>query len=105
MSEGRFRRAYLGIAGGPRPLPPRLARELGRETGVEIVEVVEGSPAANAGLRAEDLIVELNGVAVAGVDDLQRLMAGELIGESVSLETVREGKRSRVELVPVELEV
>ena len=105
MSEGRFRRAYLGIAGGPRPLPPRLARELGRETGVEIVEVVEGSPAANAGLRAEDLIVELNGIAVAGVDDLQRLMAGELIGESVVLETVREGTRSRVELVPVELEV
>ena len=105
MSEGRFRRAYLGIAGGPRPLPPRLARELGRETGVEIVEVVEGSPAANAGLRAEDLIVELNGVAVAGVDDLQRLMAGELIGESVTLETVREGKRAKIELVPVELEV
>jgi serine protease Do len=105
MSEGRFRRAYLGIAGGPRPLPPRLARELGRGNGVEIVEVVEGSPAANAGLRAEDLIVELNGVAVAGVDDLQRLMAGELIGEPVTLETVREGKRSRVELVPVELEV
>ena len=105
MSEGRFRRAYLGIAGGPRPLPPRLARELGRETGVEIVEVVEGSPAARAGLRAEDLIVELNGVAVAGVDDLQRLMAGELIGESVTLETVREGKRPSVELVPVELEV
>src|SRR6185437_5831068 len=105
MSEGRFRRAYLGIAGGPRPLPPRLARELGRETGVEIVEIVEGSPAAGAGLRAEDLIVELNGVAVAGVDDLQRLMTGELIGESVALETVREGKRAKVELVPVELEV
>jgi S1-C subfamily serine protease len=105
MSEGRFRRAYLGIAGGPRPLPPRLARELGRETGVEIVEIVEGSPAAGAGLRAEDLIVELNGVAVAGVDDLQRLMAGELIGEPVTLETVRDGKRARVELIPVELEV
>jgi serine protease Do len=105
MSEGRFRRAYLGIAGGPRPLPPRLARELGRETGVEVVEVVEGSPAANAGFRAEDLIVELNGIAVAGVDDLQRLMTGELIGKSVTLETVREGKRSRIELVPVELEV
>jgi S1-C subfamily serine protease len=105
MSEGRFRRAYLGIAGGPRPLPPRLARELGRGTGVEIVEVVEGSPAAKAGLRAADLIVELNGIAVAGVDDLQRLMAGELIGESVTLETVRNGKRFPIELVPVELEV
>ena len=86
-------------------MPPRLARDLGRETGVEVVEVVEGSPAANAGLRAEDLIVELNGTAVAGVDDLQRLMSGELIGEPVTLETVREGKRSRIELVPVELEV
>ena len=61
MTEGRFRRAYLGIAGGPRPLPPRLARELGRASGVEVVEVVEGSPAAAAGLRPEDLIVDVDG--------------------------------------------
>jgi serine protease Do len=105
MSEGRFRRSYLGIAGGSRPLPPRLARELQRTECVEVVEVVEGSPAAKAGLRAEDLIVDLNGEPVDGVDDLQRLMAGELIGEKVVLRTVREGRMSRVELVPVELEV
>ena len=37
-AEGRFRRAYLGIAGGPRPLPPKVARELDREVGVEVVE-------------------------------------------------------------------
>jgi serine protease Do len=105
MSEGRFRRSYLGIAGGARPLPPRLARELGRSECVEVVEVVGGSPAANAGLRAEDLIVDLNGEAVEGVDDLQRLMAGELIGQRVRLTTVRDGRVSRLELVPVELEV
>jgi serine protease Do len=105
MSEGRFRRAYLGIAGGPRPLPPRLARELGRASCVEVVEVVEGSPAANAGLRPEDLIVDVGGTPVAGVDDLQRLMAGELIGQSVTLTTVRGGRTSEIELVPVELEV
>src|SRR5213596_962796 len=58
MSEGRFRRAYLGLALGSRPLPPRLARRLGRESGVEVVQVVEGSPAAKAGLRPEDLVVE-----------------------------------------------
>src|SRR5262247_1513911 len=40
MSDGRFRRAYLGIAHGPRPLPPRLARELGRRNAIEVVEVV-----------------------------------------------------------------
>jgi len=105
MSEGRFRRAYLGIAGGPRPLPPKLARALGRESGVEVVEVVEGSPAAQGGLRAEDLIVDLGGTPVAGVDDLQRLMSAELIGHNVTLTTVREGRLANVELVPVELEV
>jgi len=105
MSEGRFRRAYLGIAGGSRPLPPRLARELGREECVEVVEIVEGSPAARAGLRPEDLIVDLNGQPVTGVDDLQRLMTGELIGEKVDVSTVRGDRPQEVELVPVELEV
>jgi serine protease Do len=105
MSEGRFRRSYLGIAGGARPLPPRLARELQRTECVEVVEVVEGSPAAEASLRPEDLIVDLNGQPVEGVDDLQRLMAGELIGQKVVLTTVREGRIRSVELVPVELDV
>ena len=63
MREGRFRRAYIGIAGGPRPVPPRLAGELGRRNAVEVVEVVDGSPAAKAGLRPEDLIVALDGIA------------------------------------------
>jgi S1-C subfamily serine protease len=72
---------------------------------VEVVEVVEGSPAANAGLRAEDLIVDLNGQPVEGVDDLQRLMAGELIGTKVTMSTVHDGRLQSVELVPVELDV
>jgi S1-C subfamily serine protease len=105
MREGRFTRAYIGIAGGSRPLPPRLARELGRAAGVEVVEVVEGSPAAKAGLRPEDLIVAVGGIPVEGADDLQRLMTGELIGERVTAAVVREGRRLDVELVPVELEV
>src|SRR4029077_1840398 len=57
MSEGRFRRAYLGIAGHQRPLPPRLARELGRAGCVEVSEVVNDAPAASSGVRAGDLIV------------------------------------------------
>jgi serine protease Do len=105
MREGRFTRAYIGIAGGSRPLPPRLARELGKGAGVEVVEVVEGSPAAKAGLRSEDLIVSVGGIAVEGADDLQRLMAGELIGERVTATVIRGGRVLELELVPVELEV
>jgi S1-C subfamily serine protease len=105
MREGRFTRAYLGIAGGSRPLPPKLARELGRGACVEVVEVVEGSPAAAAGLRPEDLIVAVDGTPVAGVDDLQRLMTAERIGARVPATVVRDGVRLELELVPVELEV
>ena len=105
MREGRFTRAYIGIAGGSRPLPPRLARDLGRTACVEVVEVVEGSPAALAGLRPEDMIVAVEDTPVEGVDDLQRLMAGELIGSQVPATVVRDGVSLTVELVPVELEV
>jgi serine protease Do len=103
MTEGRFRRAYLGIAGGTRPLPPRVASRLHRTSGVEVVEVVSGSPAAQAGLRPEDLIVELNGVPVQTVDDIQRLMVGELIGAQVHARVLREGSERELDLVPVEL--
>ena len=103
MTEGRFRRAYLGIAGGPRPLPPRLAARLGRKGAVEIVEIVEDSPAAAAGLRPEDLIVEVNGIPVEGVNDLQRLMAGELIGADVNALVFRGDTELEVTLVPLEL--
>jgi S1-C subfamily serine protease len=103
MTEGRFRRAYLGIAGGTRPLPPRLATQLQRASGVEVVEVVEGSPAAEAGLRPEDLIVELNGTPVETVDDIQRVMVADLIGADVHARVLREGSERELELVPVEL--
>jgi serine protease Do len=104
MSEGRFRRAYLGIAGGPRPLPPRLARKLGRTAGVEVVQVVEGGPADRAGMRPEDLIVELDGTPIEGMDTLQRVVVGELIGRAVPAKVVREGRERELELVPTELD-
>jgi serine protease Do len=103
MSEGRFRRAYLGIAGGPRPLPPRVAREVGREAGVEIVEVVTGSPADKAGLRPEDLILDVDGQTVSSARDLQRLMAGETIGRDVTVRLFRDGRILSVGVKPVEL--
>jgi serine protease Do len=103
MTDGRVRRAYLGIAGGPRPLPPRVRAELDMPTAVEVVSVVEGSPADRAGLRPEDLIVAVDGTATASVDDLQRLMVAELIGRPVATRVVREGQPIEMRLVPDEM--
>jgi S1-C subfamily serine protease len=105
MTDGRFRRAYVGIGGGPRPLPPRVAARLGRETGVEVVEVMPGSPAANAGLRPEDLIVSVEGAPVTGMGDLQRIMTAELIGSEVAFDVIREGRGLELRLVPAELDL
>ena len=104
INEGRVRRAYIGIAGGSRPLPPRLAAEVGQEQGIEIVEVVDGSPAAAAGLRAEDLIVAVDGEPLADVGDLQRLMVAERIGHELELRVDRGGRELRIGIVPRELD-
>ena len=103
MTEGRVRRAYLGIAGGPRPLPPQARSLSTAPTAVEVVDVVGGSPADRAGLRPEDLIVEVGGTTIAGVSDLQRLMVAEAIGERVPVTVVRHGRPLRLELEPAEL--
>jgi S1-C subfamily serine protease len=103
MREGRFRRAFIGIAGGRRPLPPRVARVLDRSAGVEVVQVVDGSPAARAGLRNEDLIVDVDGVAVADAGDLQRLMVSERIGRHLPVRAFRAGELLELTVVPVEL--
>jgi S1-C subfamily serine protease len=103
MVDGRVRRAYLGIAGGARPLPPRMVARLGRDRAIEVVEILAGSPAAAAGLQPEDLLVEAAGVQLRGVDDLHRLMTEEMIGRPIDLTVVRGGEERRMSITPREL--
>jgi S1-C subfamily serine protease len=103
MTEGRVHRAYVGIAGGSRPLPPRVATAVGRERGVEVMEVIAGSPAARAGIRSGDLVVELDGVPIADARDIQRMMVGDAIGRSVAARVWRDGELHTITVHPTEL--
>ncbi len=103
MSEGRVRRAYIGIVGGARPLPPRFAAS-GQAAGIEVVEVVEGSPAARSGLRPEDLIIEVDGARMSDVGELQRLMVAERIGRPLEARVIRGGRIVSLRIVPDELD-
>jgi S1-C subfamily serine protease len=105
INEGRVRRAYLGVAGGPRPLPPRARAATGSERGVEVVEIVPDSPAERAGLRVGDVIYELDGEVVESATDLQRMMVAELIEREVTARVVREGSVVEIGVVPIELDL
>ena len=103
MRDGRVRRAWIGVAAGPRPLPPHARVRLGRAAGVEIIEVSAGGPAQRAGLRGEDLIVELDGQPIERVDDVQRLMTNQAIGRPVPIRVLRGDRWLDLEVSPVEL--
>jgi len=105
MRDGRVRRAYLGIVGGTRRLPASLADRLGRQAGLEVVPLLDGSPAAAAGVRAGDVIVSLDGRPIAGVGDLQRSLVGDLVGRSIEVTIERDGTLAEVALTPTELRV
>jgi S1-C subfamily serine protease len=103
MRDGHVARAYVGIAGGPRPLPPHARVRLGRTSGVEIIEVQEGGPAQRAGLRAEDLLVELGGRPITRVDDVQAILTAQTIGRPLAVTVLRADRWLELEVIPAKL--
>jgi S1-C subfamily serine protease len=102
MRDGRVRRPFLGIAGAGRRVGATNARARS-EAGLEVLEVVERSPAWRAGVCEHDVIVELAGRSIASAGDLQRLMGPDLIGVPARLRVAREGRLIDLEVVPQEL--
>jgi S1-C subfamily serine protease len=103
MRDGRVRRAQLGVAVAPRPLPPPVAARLGRARAIEIVQVVEGGAAARDGIQLGDLLLAVDGVPVEDATDLQRLMIDERIGRQVEFTVLRDGHQQSVTVAPDEL--
>jgi S1-C subfamily serine protease len=104
VRHGRVRRAYIGIAAQQFSLSRRRrhAAGLSQESALIIASIEPASPADRAGLAAGEIILALDGTAVTGADDLIRLLAGEKIGRSVEIETLRNGEHRRVSLTPNE---
>lgn len=103
ISTGRVRRAWLGVAGAPAPLPPPMAKRLKQRRGLRLLEVVPGSPAARSGLFLGDIIVSAGGKPVQGVQDVQRLMLGSAIGARLPITVLRRGAFVDVVAVPAPL--
>jgi S1-C subfamily serine protease len=103
ITNGRVRRAWLGVAGAQAPLPPPLADKLGRRTGLRVVQVVDGSPAAQAGVRVGDIVVAVSGQPVLTTTALQQRMVEDAIGIRLEITVWRNGALVDVIAVPREL--
>jgi len=103
MRDGKVRRAYLGLVSMPGPLPAPLQERFGRKTGLRVSQVVSGSPADRAGLRAGDLLLTAAGKPVEKAQDLQRLMFADAIGKPFPITVMRNGALVDVIAQPSEL--
>jgi S1-C subfamily serine protease len=103
IADGHVRRGYIGIAGSPRPIPPAQRETYGAGDVVEISQVVPGSAADRAALRAGDLIVELDGRRIQGVTDLQAAMDADSIDSRLVVTVLRAGLERKLVVVPTEL--
>jgi len=103
MADGRVRRAYLGLAGSPVPLPPALAAQRGQRTGLRVAQVVPGGPAAGAGILAGDLLLSAGETPITSAQSLQKLMLADAIGRPLTLTALRNEALVDVVAVPTEL--
>jgi S1-C subfamily serine protease len=104
LADGRVRRAWLGIAGARIRLAPALADRIGSPTGLQVAEVIPGSPAAQAGLKRGDVVVALAGRPVLTVTEVQALLVEGAIGVPVEMTVWRNGALVDVIVEPRELQ-
>ncbi|MEU4693390.1 trypsin-like peptidase domain-containing protein [Actinoplanes sp. NPDC023714] len=103
VSTGRVRRAWLGVAGVPQPLPPAVAERLDQKQGLRVVEVVPGSPAGHAGIYLGDVLITAGGKPLQVAQALQRLMLGPAIGVELPITLLRRNALVDVVATPDEL--
>jgi S1-C subfamily serine protease len=103
LTDGRVRRGYLGLVGVPAPLPAPVARRTGQVSGLRLMEVIPGSPADRAGLRAGDLVLSAGRKPVTDAQGIQRQLFAEAIGTRLPITVLRNGAMVDVITVPTEL--
>jgi S1-C subfamily serine protease len=104
IRDGRIRRSYIGVAGQNVPLPRRLVRHynLPKENGILIVSFDKDSPAALAGLKEGDVIVEFGKTPVEGIDELHRLLTDEVVSVRQWVTVIRGTEKLNISIVPAE---
>jgi len=97
-SKGKVEWGWLGVGIaeiGDEDVPKYQLKE---QRGVLIRNVVAGQPADKGGVKADDVILAVDGQQVEGTRDLQRIIASTPVGRSVKLHLMRGGKEQEIEV-------
>jgi serine protease Do len=92
METGKVQRGWLGVSIQDVPFTKMKALRLDASKGAFVTEVMKGGPAAKAGIKAEDVILSVNGREVEDSSTLRNLIAGTPVGSEVMLGILRGGK-------------
>ena len=101
IKTGEVTRGWLGVS--IQTLTPELAESFGldRITGALVNQVMPDSPAAQGGVQRGDVLLAFDGKEIAGVRELQLLVASTPVGRSVELQVLRGGKRLTLQVTIV----
>jgi S1-C subfamily serine protease len=104
IRDGRIRRSYIGVGGQNVPLHRRVVRfhRLIAETGVLVVGLEKNGPADRAGIMEGDILLEVNGTPMPGIDDLHRLLSAERSGETLTITILRRTEKLEMKVTPEE---
>lgn len=103
LADGRVRRAYLGVVSTPIRLGASAVVRTGQREGLRVVEVLSGSPAEQAGLRAGDVLLRVGSRTVSNAESLQKLLFAEAIGVPMTIAILRDGREQEIVAVPGEM--
>lgn len=104
LSHGRVRRGVMGIVAEHVVLPQRIRRALGltQAGAIGIRSVQNNGPAEAAGLMAGDILIALDGIAIAGVDDVARVLDAGRVAQKTIVTILRAGEKLEFSIVPEE---
>jgi S1-C subfamily serine protease len=97
VKDGRIARGWLGVALQPVAVPDALRETAEQSSGLMVMSVVEGGPAALAGVVAGDIILSVDGTSTHRLRNIARHFGAESIGRKVELRLIRGGQVIAVE--------
>jgi S1-C subfamily serine protease len=91
LKDGRIARGWLGAALRPVAVPDALGDAAGQPSGLMVMSLTDGGPAASAGILAGDIILSVDGASARRIRNITARLGGDSIGRKVDLRFIRSG--------------